>query len=104
VTDKEAFLGAVENVVARCFIPVPSAPLMALSEAVDSIAADLDVQSRTMEADALLYDVFCAAEDLDWSFWPETDYGGTEALISISAIQSLADALHAYREAEKERP
>ena len=34
MTAKTAFLAAVEDVVARCLIPVPSAPLRALSEAL----------------------------------------------------------------------
>jgi len=64
MTAKEEFLGAVEEVVARCLIPVPSAPLRALSEAVAA---------------------------------------GTDDLISISAVHPLDSALHAYRDAKKER-
>lgn len=64
MTAKEAFLGAVAEVVARCLIPMPSGPLMALSEAVAA---------------------------------------GTDDLISISAVHPLDSALHAYRDAKKER-
>jgi len=104
MTAKTAFLAAVEDVVARCLIPVPSGPLMALSEAVAAGTEAIESGTETVEELERLWDIYDAAEGLDWSFWPETDYGSTEALISISSVQSLADALHAYRAAEKERP
>jgi len=64
MTAKEVFPGDVEAVVVSCLIPVQSAPLRALSEAVAA---------------------------------------GTDDLISISAAHPLDSALHAYRDAKKER-
>ena len=104
MTAKTAFLAAVEDVVARCLVPVPSAPLMALSEALATGTESVESGAETGEELERLWEVWDEAEGLDWSFWPETDYGSTEALISSSSVQSLADALHAYRAAERKRP
>jgi len=98
VTAKNAFLGVVEDVVARCLVPVPSAPLMALGEAVAAGTEAIESGTETATELELLWEVWDAAEGLDWSFYPENDYASREALISISSVQSLADALHAYLE------
>jgi len=98
VTAKEAFLGAVEDAVARCLVPVPSAPLMALGEAVAAGTEAIESGTETATELELLWDVWDAAEGLDWSFYPENDYGSQSALVSIHSVHSLADALHAYRE------
>ena len=103
MTAKTAFLSAVEDVVARCLIPVPSAPLRALSEAVAAGTEAVESGTETGEELERLWEVYDAAENLEWSFWPDTDFGSTEALVHPDTVQSLADALHAYRVAEKER-
>lgn len=98
MTAKEAFLGVVDDVVASCLIPVPSSPLMALGEAVSAGTEAIESGDETMAELELLWDVWDAAEGLDWSFYPENDYDSRKALISIHSVHSLADALHAYRE------
>lgn len=97
MTAKEAFLAAVEGVIASCLIPVPSAPLMALS---DAIAAGTEAIENTADNVAeleLLWDVYDAAEAVEWSFWPEGEFGSRQALVHPDTVQTLADALHAYR-------
>jgi len=103
MTAKEAFLGAVAEVVARCFIPVPSGPLMALSEAVAAGTEAIENGTETVEELERLWDVWDAAEGLDWNFWPATHEGSRAAIVNQDTVLALADALHAYREAEKER-
>ena len=104
MTAKTAFLAAVEDVVARCLIPVPSAPLMALSEALAAGTEAVESGAETGEELERLWEVYDAAENLEWSFWPLMEFGSTEALAHPDTIQALADALHAYRAAERKRP
>lgn len=104
MTAKEAFLGAVEGVVARCLVQVPSAPLMALGEAVAAGTEAIESGDETMAELELLWEVWDAAEGLDWSFWPATDEGSQQALVNADTVQALADVLHAYRAAERKRP
>lgn len=93
MSDKTAFLAAVETVVAQCLFPVPAWPLEALSEA---IGAEIDA-SDTESADELeqLWNLFDAAENTTVSW---ESFGQEQALVNSAVIQSLADALHAYRE------
>lgn len=95
MTAKIAFLAAVDDVVARCLIPVPSAPLVALSEAI--AAGTEAVESDTEYADDLerLWDIYDAAENVSLSW---NDFGQEQALVEPHAVQALADALHVYRE------
>ena len=104
MTAKTAFLAAVEDVVARCLVPVPSAPLRALSEAVAAGTEAVESGTETGEELERLWEVYDAAENLDWSFWPGTDEGSQQALVNADTVQALADALHAYRAAERKRP
>jgi len=83
--------------VARCLIPVPSAPLMALSEAAAAGTEAIESGTETVEELERLWDIYDAAEGLDWSFWPETDYGSRAAIVNQDTVLALADALHAYQ-------
>jgi len=94
MTAKMAFLAAVETVVARCLVPVPSAPLMALSEAIAAGAEA--VESDTDDAGELerLWDLYDAAENVGLSW---NDFGKEQALVDPCAVQVLADALQSYK-------
>lgn len=100
---KEVFLIAVENVIAQCLIPVPSAPLRALGAAIcpdkcDDVVADI---SGADELDAM-FKLWDAAEEVEWSCWSYNEEGSQQALVGNGTVLRLADALRAYREAEAE--
>lgn len=96
---KAAFLAIAENAVAQCLIPVPSVPLMELGEAVARIFDVLEADSRTMDADERLMEVWIAAHNVGWTFWPNNEFGSRQALVNSESLRQLADALAAYRQA-----
>lgn len=97
MTAKEAFLGAVECVVSRCLVPVPSAPLMALSESVAAGTEAIENDTEFADDFELLLEIYDAAESVEWNFWPDGEFGSLEALANPDTVQALADALEVYR-------
>jgi len=97
---KEYFLATVENALHQCLTPVPSVPLMELGEAVVRLADDLEADSRTMNADDRLVDIWKAANGIEWEFYPTENFGSQQATVNSAPLVVLAHALRSYREAE----
>lgn len=89
-----ALVSAAESVVDHCLVPVPAMPLMQMGEAVAGMES-----VETANDDHPIWALASACEDVEWSFWPEGEYGSRRAIADPVRIQELAKALAEYRQA-----
>ncbi len=91
-------VAAAESVVDQCLIPVPTGPLVFLSAACSALEND-ETDARYDSEDDPIWALLSACQDVDWSFWPEHEYGSRQAIADPGRVQELADALEEYRKA-----
>ena len=91
-------VAAAESVVDQCLIPVPTAPLVAMNQACTALEND-ETDARHDADDHPIWALASACEDVEWSFWPEGEYGSRRAIADPVRIQELAKALAEYRQA-----
>ena len=93
-----ALVSAAESVVDQCLIPVPTAPLVAMNQACTALEND-ETDARHDADDHPIWALASACDDVEWSFWPEGEYGSRQAMVDLGWVQQLADALEEYRKA-----
>jgi len=90
---KERFLDAVQSVVDQCFVTVPSAPLLELTQALEA-----DLETIDGEELDLMWELQDAAGSMEWRFWPETKEDSPMAVVDPCAVHDLNTALKNYRD------
>lgn len=97
----EALVAAAENAVDQCLIPVPALLLVRLGNACVALESD-ESDERDVAEDHPIWALASVCEDVEWTFWPETEYGSRQALADPYLLQQVAEALETYREAMAE--
>lgn len=87
---KERFLDAVQSVVDQCFVTVPSAPLLELTQALEA-----DLETIDGEELDLMWELQDAAGSMEWDFYPPTE-NSPQALVDPCAVHDLNTALKNY--------
>jgi len=88
---KERFLDAVQSVVDQCFVTVPSAPLLELTQALEA-----ELETTDGEELDLMWELQDAAGAMEWDFYPPTEEDSPQALVDPRAVYDLKDALQSY--------